>query len=394
MPIQLNPWIESVAFPPIAEIRGWSEGRSFPPSKPLIDLTQAVPDYPPPPELIADLAGRMTDPQTALYTDLEGINPLRRALARHHCAMYAADLDAGDFIITAGASQAFWLALLAVCRPDDEVVVPVPYYFDHIMAMQALGITPVLVPIGEGHAGIPDATNIAALLGPRTRAILLVTPNNPTGAVIPSTVIDEIAELSHRHNIALIVDETYADLLPGGSAPHSLFRRPDWGELLIHIYSFSKVFGMTGYRVGALAAGKRVREAALKLHDTMMICAPHPAQLAALYGLEHLGDWAAANRTEISLRQSTFADALAVGGSPFRLEVAGGYFAWLRHPYPDRSDFDVAHALFDEQHLLTLPGTVFGPGQEAYLRLAVANVDATDLEEVAARLAAPGVGSR
>ncbi|MDF1595411.1 MAG: aminotransferase class I/II-fold pyridoxal phosphate-dependent enzyme [Acidimicrobiia bacterium] len=274
------------------------------------------------------------------------------------------------------------------------MVVPVPYYFDHIMAMEALGITPVLVPIGEGHAGIPDAADIAALLGPRTRAILLVTPNNPTGAVIPSTVIDEIAELSHRHSIALIVDETYADLLSGGSAPHSLFSRSDWGELLIHIYSFSKVFGMTGYRVGALAAGQRVREAALKLHDTMMICAPHPAQLAALYGLERLGDWAAANRAEIYLRQSTFASALAAAGSPFRLEAAGGYFAWLRHPYPDRTDFDVARALFEEQHLLTLPGTVFGPGQEAYLRLAVANVDATDLEEVAQRLAAQGVESR
>src|SRR5207237_4700374 len=132
-----------------------------------------------------------------------------------------------------------------------------------------------------GSGAVPNAEDAAKLIGPRTRAIVLISPNNPTGAVYPPATIHAFFELAKKHGIALLLDETYKDFLPEGTRPHELFSDPHWRGTLVHLYSFSKVFALTGYRVGAVTAGTKLIEQIEKAMDCVSICPPRLGQEAA-----------------------------------------------------------------------------------------------------------------
>lgn len=388
MKLRPNPLLAAVAEPPIAEAHGWIRGRQFPADKPLIDVAQAVPGYPPPAALSEHLARAVGEPRLSRYTEIVGTLALRAALAADMNAQYEGDLGAADLLISAGCNQAFCLATLALAAPGDEVLLPLPYYFNHQMWLEMVGITPVHLPFRPDRGGVPDPADAAARIGPETRAIVLVTPNNPTGAVYPPEVIAEFHALARAHGIALVLDETYRDFLPADGAPHDLFRVADWRDNLVHLYSFSKVFALTGYRVGAVACGPELMAGITKAMDTVAICAPHVGQEAALYGLQHLGDWRRANTALMRERRAALVDALRRNDLGYELVSCGAYFAYLRHPHRGRGATEVARRLATEENMLCLPGSMFGPGQDDFLRLAFANVDAAVMPEIAARLAA------
>jgi len=249
----INEHIRAVHFPPISEVKGWLAARPDT-GLALIDLGQAVPDYAPAPELTAHLATLLDDPQTSRYSPDEGLPEVLEAVCRHYRRSYDAQIAPGNLCLTIGASQAFWLAIVTLCQAGDEVVVQAPYYFDHAMALDMLGIRGVYAPFDEASAGLPSPAVIEALITSRTRAILLVTPSNPTGAITSPDTLDELNALARRRRIALIVDETYNSFIPGGGRPHGLFIRPEWGDHLVHIASFGKTFALTGYRAGLLAS--------------------------------------------------------------------------------------------------------------------------------------------
>lgn len=396
MQIRPNPLLSAVAAPPIAEAQGWIAGRTFPADRPLIDLAQAVPGYPPPPPLTDHLARLVAEPATARYTEIEGLDPLRSALAADIGAVYGAPVPAERVIVTAGCNQAFCLATMALAGSGDEVILPLPYYFNHQMWLEMLGIRAVHLPFRPDRGGVPDPETAAGLIGPRTRAIVLVTPNNPTGAVYPPDVIADFYQLAKARGVALILDETYRDFLPEDGPPHALFADPDWGGTLVHLYSFSKTYCLTGYRVGALVCGPELGAEVAKAMDCVAICAPRIGQEAALYGLRALGDWRRDNRETMRRRLAALHEAFAPGdpggdrGSNrpgYELVSAGAYFAYLRHPFAGRPAREVARRLAAEQNLLCLPGSMFGPDQEDYLRLAFANVPAEAMPAVASRLA-------
>ncbi len=372
--MNFSPLIERVPFPPISAVRAWGAGRTFPPERPLIDLCQAVPDFPPAPQLIEQLKPLLDDPQTARYSPDEGLPEVRAAVAAWLGRRYGVGPAAGEVCLTIGASQAFWLALLTLCRAGDEVIVQLPAYFDHPMALDALGITPVYAPFNEANGGLPDPAVIASLLTPRTRALLLVTPSNPTGAVIPPGIIAELFELACRHDIALLLDETYHAFLPGAAAPHGLFARKGWQNHFIQIVSFGKTFALTGYRAGALVAGSGVIHQALKLQDTMTVCQPRLTQHAVRLGCEQLDSWVAANAAMMQARHDRFVAAFDTPDNPFRRVASGAFFAWVRHPWPELSGWDAARRLASEADLICLPGEAFGPGMGSYLRLAFGNL--------------------
>jgi aspartate/methionine/tyrosine aminotransferase len=387
MKLRPNPLLAAVAEPPIAEAHGWIRGRQFPADKPLIDVAQAVPGYPPPAALSDHLARVVSEPRLSRYTEIVGTLALRTALAADMNAQYTGDLGAADLLISGGCNQAFCLATLALAGPGDEVLLPLPYYFNHQMWLEMVGITPVHLPFRPDRGGVPDPADAAARIGPKTRAIVLVTPNNPTGAVYPPEVIAEFHALARAHGIALVLDETYRDFLPEDGAPHDLFRDNDWRDALVHLYSFSKVFALTGYRVGAVAAGPELLAEITKAMDTVAICAPHVGQEAALYGLQHLGDWRRANTALMRERRAGLVDALRRNDLGYELVSCGAYFAYLRHPHGGRSATEVARRLAAEENMLCLPGSMFGPGQDGFLRLAFANVEASVMPDIAARLA-------
>lgn len=389
----LNPLLTAVAAPPIAEAQRWVEGRFFPADRPLIDLAQAVPGYAPPEALVAHLAERLRDPAVHRYTAILGLPALRAALAARFARYYGGTIGPANVAITAGCNQAFCLVMAALARPGDQVVLPLPYYFNHRMWLDATGIQALHPAFRPDAGGVPDVEEVARLITDRTRAIVLVTPNNPTGAIYPAETLRAFYELAKRRGIALVLDETYIDFLPTDDRPHDLFQDPDWGSTVVHLYSFSKVFAITGHRVGAVTAGPALMAQIEKAMDCVAICAPRIGQEAALFGLEQLGGWVQGNTASMRERATVFRTALSQLEG-WRLVSLGAFFAYLEHPYPGRDAVEVARGLALEHNLLTLPGSMFGPGQDRFLRVAFANVGSDVAPIVADRLTAALASSR
>ena len=384
--------LTAVSAPPIAEAQGWIAGRDFPSQKPLIDVCQAVPGYPPPDVLLEHLAAALKQPATHRYTDIIGLRSLRTALAADINRLYAsAGVDAvtpEHVLITAGCNQAFCLTASALAKAGDEIILPLPYYFNYRMWLDMSGIAARHVAFRPGTQGLPDLDDLRNAINARTRALLLISPNNPTGAVYPPVFLEAAFDLCREAGIALVLDETYRDFMPNDEAPHRLFQCEGWEGTLIHLYSFSKVFCLTGYRVGAIVGDPALLRHIAKAMDCVAICAPHIGQIAAQRGLQSLDAWRRGNAQLMRARLGSLKSALARDDIGYQLISAGAYFAYLKHPHAGRTSQAVARRLVDRQNLLALPGSMFGPDQEEYLRLAFANVDAAAMPEIAARLAA------
>lgn len=382
----VSPLIEAVHYPPISEVRQWAAEYANGRDLPLIDLCQAVPDYPPAQELTDHLAAVVADPSTSRYTPDEGLPSVREALAARYRRIYAAELGPDNICLTVGASQAFWLAMTALCRAGDEVIIQTPYYFDHDMALAMLGIKRVYAPFDPADGGLPSVEAISGLITPRTRAILLVTPSNPTGTVTPPELIESLYTLAAGQRIALVLDETYADFILSDSAPHGLLADPDWGGTFIQIMSFGKTYSLTGYRAGLLLASEKLIHHALKAQDTMVVCQPRITQLALAFAADHLDSWVAGNARMMAQRHERFRQEFARSGNPFELVASGSFFGWVRHPFHGLTGRQAAKRLIDEAGLLTLPGEVFGPGFDRYLRLALGNIGEETIPEAVRRL--------
>ncbi|MFZ2948464.1 MAG: aminotransferase [Desulfuromonadaceae bacterium] len=384
MRMMISPQIANVHFPPISEVKRWAAARPDD-GRELIDLCQAVPDYPPAPELTEHLSRLLGDPLLSKYSPDEGLPEVREALCGYYGRKYGARLSPDNFCLTIGASQAFWLAMVTLCRAGDEIVVQSPYYFDHPMALDILGICGVYAPFVEAEGGVPNPATIERLITSATRAILVVSPSNPTGAITPPDTIRELFEVARRRNIALILDETYNEFIPGGLRPHDLFSDPAWGDHFVQIASFGKTYALTGYRAGMLVASGEFIGHALKAQDTMAVCQPRITQHAVRFGVENLDTWVAANRDMMSRRHDLFRAEFMRQGNRFRIAASGSFFAWVRHPFNGCSGREAAKRLVDEAAILCLPGEVFGPGLEGYLRLAFGNIREEAIPEAVGR---------
>lgn len=392
MPAPFNPRLAGTAAPPVMEVRRWIAGRSFPQDRPLLNLSQAAPTDPPPPVLRQAIAtAALDDPQAHLYGPVLGDPALREAVAERWSSLYRGAIGPDSVAITAGCNQAFCAAVATVAAPGEAVILPTPWYFNHQMWLDMSGIRTVPLPCGAD--GLPDPERALALIGPDVRALTLVTPNNPTGAEYPPDLIAAFFDLCVRHGLALILDETYRDFRNDPEPPHDLFARGDWDETLIHLYSFSKVYRLTGHRVGALVAGgARIAEAE-KFLDTVTICPGRLGQVAALAGLRELDGWVATERDAVLSRRARLEAGFEQGVGDWQLRSAGAYFAFVEHPFAMRSD-TLARALVERESLLALPGTMFAPLAEAggdgraerTIRLAFANADMDGLDDCLARL--------
>jgi aspartate/methionine/tyrosine aminotransferase len=384
MAYAVNPSVSHIEAPPIAEAMTWV--RPGLRNRALLNLCQAVPSYPPATEMQEEIARAAGETATSLYTDILGLPALREALAGHMAADYQGEVAAADVAITAGCNQAFCAALMALARGGDNVVLPVPYYFNHQMWLGMLGVEArYIAAIGGDHA-VPRVADAAAAIDDRTRAIVLCSPNNPTGAIYPPEVIRGFYDLAKARGIALVVDETYKDFRPDAAPPHALFADADWRSTFIQLYSFSKIFAMTGYRAGSIIAGRAVLAEIEKVLDCMAICAPHISQRAAGFGLAHLDDWKNGKKAMMLERTQAIRAAFARPGLAYRLVSSGAYFAYVEHPFTEETAKQVAQRLAGEHDLLCLPGSMFGPGQDRYLRIAFANAGAELMPQAVDRL--------
>jgi len=388
MSLLLNPAFAATFAPPVMEARRWLTETRLPDGLPLMNLSQAAPVDPPPAAMRSAMARAVEqDPSIHLYSPVLGNGPLRERLAARTSALYGGAVRGDQMALTSGCNQAFCAAVATLAAPGDEVILPTPWYFNHVMWLSMTGVKAVPLPAGPGLQ--PDPEQAAALITPRTRAITLVSPNNPGGVEYPPALLAAFADLCERHGIALIVDETYRDFHTQDGPPHGLFQNPDWDRTFIHLYSFSKAYRLTGHRVGAIAASPARLAEIEKFLDTVTICVSGPGQMAALWGLENLEDWLAGERAEILRRREAMLSGFkSVAG--WELLGCGAYFAYARHPW-DAPSPEVAKRLLAEIGVLMLPGTMFRPeGDPAGLRemrIAYANAGTAEIGVLMDRLA-------
>lgn len=384
----VNPRMAATEPPPVMEARRWVAGRTFPPDRPLLNLSQAAPVEPPPEALRQAMAEAvLSNPQAHLYGPVLGLPELRAQVAADWSAAYGGEIRDAQVAITSGCNEAFAAAMATLAGEGDEVILPTPWYFNHKMWLDMAGVRAVALSAGPGL--IPEPGRAAGLIGPRTRALVLVSPNNPGGVEYPAEVLRAFLELARARGIALILDETYRDFHSRSGAPHDLFRDPDWADTLIQLYSFSKAYRLTGHRVGAIvAAAARLAEVE-KFLDTVTICPAQLGQIAALWGMRHLGGWLAGERAEILARRAAI-EAGFPALAHWRLLGCGAYFAYAAQDYPLRSDV-LARRLVEEQSLLLLPGTMFRPADDPAgtreVRIAFANADRAGIATLFRRLA-------
>ena len=384
----LNPHMAATFPPPVMEARRWLAGVSFPPERPLINISQAAPvDLPPLALRQAIAEAAVNNPEAHLYGPVLGLPALRAEIAAQWSAQYRGQVTESQTAITQGCNQAFCAVMSTLAAAGDEVILPTPWYFNHKMWLDMQGVKTVPLPAGAGL--IPEAEAAAQLITPRTRAIVLVSPNNPGGAEYPAQTLAAFRDLCRAHGLALIVDETYRDFDSRSGAPHDLFTDPDWDDTLIQLYSFSKAYRLTGHRVGAVVASPARLFQIEKFLDSVAICPNQLGQIAALWGMQNLGQWLAGERAEILARRAAMVSGFAALPD-WKLLGCGAYFAYVEHPFAEASDA-LCKRLVREAGLLMLPGTMFQPEGSAagarQIRIAFANIDAAGIAETFRRLA-------
>jgi aspartate/methionine/tyrosine aminotransferase len=389
MTLPLNPAFALTDPPPVMEARRWLVGVTHPANRPLINVSQAAPVESPPLGLRQALAdAALNNPDAHLYGPVLGLPALREEIATQWSAAYGGAIAPTQVAITQGCNQAFTAIMATLAGPGDEVILPTPWYFNHKMWLDMASVT--TVPLDTGPTLIPDAGAAAALVTPRTRAIVLVSPNNPGGVEYPAATLTAFRDLARAKGIALIVDETYRDFDSRTGSPHDLFADPDWAESFIHLYSFSKAYRLTGHRVGAVIASEGRLAEVEKFLDTVAICPAQLGQIGALWGVRNLAQWVAGERDEILSRRRAMTEGFAAL-TGWKLLGCGAYFAYVEHPFDMASDA-LCKRLVTEASLLMLPGTMFQPaGSSAgkrQIRIAFANVDAAGIAEMFRRLAA------
>lgn len=384
----LNPAMAATFAPPVMEARRWLTGITFPPERPLINVSQAAPVDVPPLALRQALAeAALNNPDAHLYGPVLGLPALRAEIAAQWSSAYGGTIQPEQVAITQGCNQAFCAVMSTLAGAGDEVILPTPWYFNHKMWLDMQGVTTVPLPAGAGL--IPSAGDAAKLITDRTRAIVLVSPNNPGGAEYPAETLAAFHALARSRGLALIVDETYRDFDSRTGRPHDLFTDPDWHRDFIHLYSFSKTYRLTGHRVGAVVAGTDRLAEIEKFLDTVAICPSQLGQIGALWGMQNLTQWVAGERAEILARRA----AMTTGFSAlpdWKLLGCGAYFAYVEHPFALASDA-LCKRLVAEAGILMLPGTMFQPegstDGKKQIRIAFANADATGIAEMFRRLA-------
>jgi aspartate/methionine/tyrosine aminotransferase len=352
----------------------------------VVNLGQAVPGYGPPASAITAAAAALGDPETHLYSADAGLPELRQALAGRLRQTHGTDATADEIIITAGGNQAFMLAAITTLDEGCEVILPSPLFINHQMAIEAVGATPVEAPLTEESGFRARWQEIEPHITAKTRAVVLCSPSNPTGAIVEPAELERIAsEVANRH-LVLICDETYHRLVYGNAVHRSGASLPRWRSNVVVVGTFSKSFGMTGWRIGYMLAARDVCDQAIKIQDMMIICAPVISQRAVLAAIEKDWDYPLTFLPMFGERRATLARGIPnIPGWRWTMTM-GGMFAFV-HVEGCRDSAALAAEAVNDAHVVTIPGSMFGKAGEGYLRLSYGAATDIEVAEACRRLA-------
>ncbi|HPV08061.1 MAG TPA: aminotransferase class I/II-fold pyridoxal phosphate-dependent enzyme [Aggregatilineales bacterium] len=305
------------------------------------------------------------------YTSNSGILELRQALSAHLGRLYGVHYDAeNELLITVGVSEALYLALNAIIDPGDEVIVPEPSFVSYVPEVVLAGGVARTIPTYVEHDFQVTGADVEATITERTKAILLSYPNNPTGAVMTRERLLEIARVAEKHDLLVISDEIYDQLVYG--IEHVCFAAlPNMRDRTITLGGFSKNYAMTGWRIGYAAAPAEILAAMRKIHQYTIMSAPTNAQIAAIVALESCDDEVEAMRQEYDRRRRLIVGGLnELGLTTF--EPRGAFYAFPSITASGMDDSTFAEALLQEERVAVVPGSAFGPSGAGFVRCSYA----------------------
>lgn len=350
-----------------------------------ISLGQGVVYYGPPPQAFEQIPQFLADPENHKYKPVQGIAPLLDVIKAKLTVENGIDINAQRcIVVTAGGNMGFANAILAIASPGDEIILQTPYYFNHEMAVTMASCRPVLVATDANYQLRPDA--IRQAITDKTRAVVTISPNNPTGAVYPQQALREVNEICRQHGIYHISDEayeyfTYNDVQhfsPGaisGSSRHT-----------ISLYSLSKAYGFASWRIGYMVIPEHLLVAVKKIQDTILICPPVISQYAALGALQAGVDYcreklhAIAGVRQIAIEQLDRLRDLCT------IPPADGAFYFLLRVHTKLNAMELVERLIREHGVAVIPGTTFGIEDGCYLRVAYGSLQKETAAEGIGRL--------
>jgi aspartate/methionine/tyrosine aminotransferase len=352
-----------VQLPIIPTVAGWIAETPG-----TISLGQGVAYYGPPSEAMRVLGRFASTPGSHPYQPDAGLPELRKAFEEKLRAENGIDAPfERRILVTAGANQAFFNAVLAICDPGDEVILLTPYYFNHEMAIALASCRAVCVPTDEDFRPRLDA--IEASVTPRTRAVVTVSPNNPTGVVYTRETLTEINRLCARRGIYHISDEAYEYFTYDGAehfSPGSLGGE----EHTISLYSLSKAYGMASWRIGFLVAPARLFDDLIKIQDTVIVCAPAVSQAVALEALRAGRGYCRSHLGTIDRVRREVMDRLSSLPGLLTIPPAQGAFYVLATVHTGMGDLLLTERLVREHRVAVIPGGTFGITDACCLRIA------------------------
>ncbi|MFW9847622.1 MAG: pyridoxal phosphate-dependent aminotransferase [Candidatus Thorarchaeota archaeon] len=350
----------------------------------FLDLGQGVPGHIPPSNVLNALSERIAHPVTHRYTSDQGHLELREELALYLRQTSNIDVDPQkELTITAGGNQAFAGTVFTIIEPGDEVIIPSPYYFNSVMAVQLAGGIVKEVSVDERFQ--PDVQGIENAITQRTKCILLISPNNPTGAVYDQKKVDAIVDLCIQNDILLVSDEAYSRLVFNDTTHYSPRRRKDATDSIITLGSFSKDFGVSGWRVGYAIGPSEFMNEFLKVQDTISICAPTPGQIMVLEALKSDQTWVEEEIHRLGLlREFAYLRIREIDAFDV-VETKGTFYLFPKVKGCTNSN-ELVLELLQSTETLVLPGSVFGNAGEGHIRISIGPLTPDAVDEAFNRL--------
>lgn len=336
----------------------------------VISLGIGEPDFATPDPILRSGIRSLEDGQTH-YTPNSGILELRQAIAAHLGQLYGAHYEArSEILVTVGVSEALYLALAATLDPGDEVIVPTPCFVAYQPEIILAGGTPVPLATRVEDAFQVSASDVERLITPRTKALLIGYPNNPTGAVMSRERLLDLARVAQARDLLVISDEIYDRLVYAGHQHVCFAALPGMRERTITLGGFSKSYAMTGWRIGYAAAPAPVLAEMRKIHQYTIMSAPTTAQIAALEALENGEPHVQAMVEEYDRRRRLIVDGLNSLSLP-TFEPKGAFYAYPSIAASGLTDEEFAEALLNEERVAVVPGNAFG-GDSSFVRCSYA----------------------
>jgi len=325
------------------------------------------------PQVIKDAVYKSIQNGNVFYTSNYGTPALRKAIAEKLTVENHVPYDPSEILVTVGVGEGTYCAMGGFLNPGDEVLTPNPVWLNYIHVPEFFGAKVVSYYMKEENDYQPDLAEMESKITDRTKMIVLVTPNNPTGSILHKDTLEGIADIAIRHNLIVVSDEIYEKLIFDGEKHVSIASLPGMKERTVTLGGFSKCYSMTGWRLGYMAAPKEIIETAVRLHQHINTCASSFVQEAGITALQKAEPDVQLMVHEYIRRRDYVVNA--INSSPFlSCKVPkGAFYIFVNIKQTGESAADLANYLLDKAHVAVVAGTAFGDGGEGYIRISYAN---------------------